>query len=113
VSDDRYRGARLEADLAMRAAELRTLAKNLLAAKGRLVDFDGVHKWVVRSGPVRIALTPSIAGSSAPSWLDIWDGTRKTFTALWFAWPPDGADEVLRFRPGDWEGALLAAWRAR
>jgi hypothetical protein len=90
------------------ARALRDAALVILRLKGHFsVDRDtGVSSTSYSDDGVRICHQPSIAGSAAPSVVDIWltAGMIKVFTCYWFG---AGRFEVITCRPGAWQARLL------
>jgi hypothetical protein len=92
------------------ARALRDAALVILRLKGHFsVDRDtGVSSTSCSDNGIRICHQPSIAGSAAPSVVDIWltAGMIKVFTCYWFS---AGRFEVISRRPGAWQAELLNA----
>jgi hypothetical protein len=89
------------------AKELRDAALLVLKASGKFkITDDGVCLYIYDDKQIRIGYQPAIAGTSMPSFIDIWltTGAVKVFCVYCF-----GTDrfDVEVHQPGPWEAALL------
>ena len=95
--------------------------KNLYAAaiailklRGRFsVDLDGVGTTDYADGNLRIRHQPKIAGSSMPSYLDVWSSRRSSpvLTIYILHARPAGSvgptGELMNYDPGIWQARLM------
>jgi hypothetical protein len=86
---------------------LRDLARSVALQQGSRVDVDGTNVVTYADARLRIEFTPSIAGSSNPSMVDVLkisDG--RPMKVLSVLWPAVGEGMVVIYLTGSWEQSL-------
>ena len=86
----------------------------ILKLRGRFsVDLDGVATTDYSDGNLRLSHQPKIAGSSRPSYLDVWSSRRSSpvLTIYIFHARPAGSvgptGELVNFQRGTWQARLM------